>query len=111
MAADSWYAEAVRWAAGEGIVSGVDAAHFAPDSAITREQLAAILYRYAGSETTDGDLSGFSDSEDAGSWAVDALSWCVEEGILTGVDDTTLDPQGTATRAQIAAILMRFAER
>ena len=111
VAADSWYAEAVRWAAGEGIVSGVDAAHFAPDSAITREQLAAILYRYAGSETTDGDLSGFSDSEDAGSWAVDALSWCVEEGILTGVDDTTLDPQGTATRAQIAAILMRFAER
>ena len=58
-----------------------------------------------------GELSGFSDSERAGSGAVDALGWCVEAGILTGVYDDTLDPQGTTTRSQIVAILMRFAER
>ena len=106
----AWYAEAVRWAASEGIVEGVSAAEFAPDAEITREQLAAMLYRYAGEPAASGDLSAYTDAASVSAYAVNAMSWCVGHGIITGVTATTLDPQGTATRAQCAAMLMRFAE-
>ena len=107
----AWYAEAVRWAASEDIVTGVSDTSFAPNSEITREQLAAILHRYAGEPATAANLAGYADGASVSAYAVDAMSWCVEHGIITGTTATTLDPQGTATRAQAAAMLMRFAER
>ena len=106
-----WYTEAVRWAASEGIVTGVSDTSFAPDAEITREQLAAILHRYAGEPEADGGLSAFTDGASVSAYAVNAMRWCVEQGIITGVTDDTLALQGTATRAQCAAMLMRFAER
>lgn len=106
----AWYAEAVRWAASEGIVTGVSETSFAPNAEITREQLAAILYRYTGEPATAANLAGYADGASVSAYAVDAMSWCVEHGIITGTTATTLEPQGTATRAQAAAMLMRFAE-
>lgn len=106
----AWYAEAVRWAASEGIVTGVSDTSFAPNAEITREQLAAILHRYAGEPATAANLAGYADGASVSAYAVDAMSWCVEHGIITGTTATTLEPQGTATRAQAAAMLMRFAE-
>ena len=107
----AWYAEAVRWAASEGIVTGVSDTSFAPNAEITREQLAAILHRYAGEPATAANLSGYADGASVSAYAVDAMSWCVEHDIITGTTATTLEPQGTATRAQAAAMLMRFADR
>ena len=107
----AWYAEAVRWASSEGIVEGVSDTSFAPNAEITREQLAAILHRYAGEPATAANLAGYADGASVSAYAVDAMSWCVEHMIITGVTDTTLEPQGTATRAQCATMLMRFAER
>ena len=106
----AWYAEAVRWASSEGIVTGVSDTSFAPNAEITREQLAAILHRYAGEPATAANLAGYADGASVSAYAVDAMSWCVEHGIITGTTATTLEPQGTATRAQAAAMLMRFAE-
>ena len=108
---DTWYTEAVRWAASEGIVTGVSDTSFAPNAEITREQLAAILWRYAGGPEADGGLAAYSDAAQVSAYAVNAMSWCVEQGIITGTTETTLAPQGTATRAQAAAMLMRFMER
>ena len=108
--ADSWFTEAVRWAASEGIVTGVSASEFAPNAEITREQLAAILYRYAGEPATTATLDAFTDAASVSAYAIDAMIWCVEHGIITGTTATTLDPQGTATRAQCATMLMRFME-
>ena len=108
----AWYAEAVRWAASEGIVTGVSATEFAPNAEITREQLAAILYRYAGAPVGGGmAVSEFTDGASVSDYAADAVTWALSEGILTGMGDGTLAPQGTATRAHAAAMLMRFAER
>ena len=85
---------------------------FAPDAAITRESLAVILYRYAQmkelSQGEAGDLTAFADGASVSDWAVDAMAWAVGQGILTGKSGNTLDPQGTATRAEVATILMRF---
>ena len=107
-----WYSNAVLWAAEKGIVNGISETEFAPGEDITREQLATILYRYAESMGYDVsasvDLSGFPDAGDIQSYATQALSWAVAEGLLQGFEDDSLQPGGTATRAQIAAILMRF---
>ena len=109
-----WYTNAVAWAAANGIVNGVSETQFAPGNNITREQLATILYRYAESAGYDvsasADLSGFPDAGDIQSYATEALSWAVAEGLLQGFEDDSLQPQSTATRAQIATILMRFCE-
>ena len=88
---------------------------FAPNDAITREQLAAILYRYAQYKGLDavnlaGNLGGFDDAESVSDYAVSAMNWAVGAGLMNGVTDTTLQPQGTATRAQVATMLMRFIE-
>ena len=93
------------------IVEGVSETSFAPDAEITREQLAAILHRYAGEPATAANLAGYADGASVGAYAADAMSWCVEHMIITGTTGDTLAPQGTATRAQAAAMLMRFVER
>ena len=114
VAEGAYYAEAVRWAASEGVVNGYSASAFGPGDAITREQLAAILYNYAAYKGMDtsarADLSSYSDAASVSAWAEDAMQWTVEEGLLRGVTNDTLDPQGAATRVQVAAILQRFLE-
>ena len=115
VAGGSYYADAVDWAAANGIVNGVSETSFAPDDAITREQMAAILYRYAqskGYDTTVGgmSLSEYADASRISAYATTAMQWANAEGLITGVTDTTLSPQGSATRAQVATILMRFVE-
>lgn len=107
-----WYFEAVSWAESENIISGVGGGLFGIDEEITREQLAAILYRYAqkkqiAASTDDDVLSGFSDSSEISDYALDAVKWAVSVGILQG-DGDRLFPLGTATRAEAAAMLMRF---
>ena len=112
VAAGDWYATAVNWAASEGIVSGISDDTFAPNTAITREQLAAMLMKYAqykGLDTTArADLSDYTDAPST--WASEAVQWAVAEGLLAGVTDDQLQPQGQATRAQVAAIMQRFLE-
>ena len=109
----SWYIDAVAWAAANGIVGGVGNNKFDPDGNITREQMATILYRYAKKKGIDtgkrGDLSGFPDGGKVESWAKDAVQWTVAEKIIGGSEGYLL-PQGNATRAQVATILMRFIE-
>lgn len=107
---DAWYAKAIAWAVAEGVADGYGEGLFGPNDAITREQLAAMLWRYAGSPEADGDLSVFADGADTSSWAEQAMSWAVARGLLTGVDNDRLAPGGQATRAQAATILMRFAQ-
>ena len=111
---DSWYGEAIRWAASEGIVNGVTGTRYDPDGTVTREQLTTMLCRYAaykGCSVAEGsDLSGYRDAADVSGYAEDALSWAVSQGLVNGVGGNTLLPQGSATRAQIAAILMRLCE-
>lgn len=112
-----WYHAAVTWAANAGIVNGTGPNTFAPNDNITREQLATILYRYAEYKLYDchdsASLAGFSDTAEVSSFAVEAMQWAVAKGLITGVKNfdgsLSLDPKGNATRAQIAAILFRFA--
>ena len=109
-----WYADAVAWAAKFGVVSGISETEFAPNSSITREQMAVIIYRYAvlkGYNTeTKSTLSNFSDGGEISEYAVKAIEWANGEEIIMGVSDTSISPKSTATRAQVAAILMRFCE-
>ena len=112
VAADDWYATAVNWAAASGITSGTGDGNFSPNTAITREQLAAILMNYAQYKGQDvsarATLDTYNDATAISSWANDVMSWAVAEGLLTGVTNDQLQPQGNATRAQVAAILQRF---
>ena len=115
--AASWYLDAVAWAAEAGIVTGRDAVTFDPKGAITRQELATMLYRYATFAKLDtsakGDLSAFKDADQVAAYAVNAMIWANGAGLITGnvVNDVTcLDPLGNATRAQVATILMRFCE-
>ena len=105
-----WYATAVNWAATEGIVSGTGEGDFSPNAAITREQLAAMLMNYAAYKGEDvsarADLSAYTDQPSA--WATETMQWAVAEGLISGVTADQLQPQGNATRAQVAAILERF---
>ena len=112
VAADDWYATAVNWAAASGITSGTGDGNFSPNTAITREQLAAILMNYAQYKGQDvsarATLDTYNDATAISSWANDVMSWAVAEGLISGVTADTLQPQGAATRAQVAAILQRF---
>ena len=114
VAADQYYANAVAWAAQNGIVSGIDATTFAPNNAITREQMAAILYRYAQFKGYDvsakADLSVYTDATQVSTYATDAMAWANGAQLITGTSQATLTPAGNATRAQVATILMRFCE-
>ncbi len=106
-----YYAEAVAWAAENNIVAGYGNHRFGPDDLITREQLATILWRYAGSPESTGKLDGFTDGNKATDYAVPALRWAVEQKIISGKGNGSLDPRGKATRAEVAAMLMRYCEK
>lgn len=110
--ASHYFDKAVAWANANGIVYGKTESKFAPNDTLTREQMAAILYRYAtyaGKDTeTRGDLTAFTDLSKLGSYAKEAMEWAYGRGIITGMNKTTLAPRGSATRAQLASILMRF---
>lgn len=106
-----YYYNAVLWASNMGIVNGATATTFDPNGNVTREQIAAILYRYEGSPTVSGSLSGYPDQAQVSSFAVTAMQWAVSTGIITGVTSggrTTLSAKGNATRAQVAVMLHRF---
>lgn len=100
-----WYEKAMEWARENGISDGSD-----PDGSITREQLATMLWRYAGSPAGGGSLSSFGDSASVSAYALEAVRWAAGEGLISGTDAGLLAPQGSATRAQVATILMRFVE-
>lgn len=110
-----WYAEAIAWASENGIVNGFTDGRFQPDTLITRQQLAAILYRYDTyrGHTPQGSaaLDGYADAASVESWAAEAMSWANSNGLVTGVTPTTLVPNGTATRAQVAVILSRYTDQ
>ena len=116
VAGDAYYAEAVRWAASEGIVGGYGGGLFGSDDAVTREQLAVILYRYAvykGYDVSIGEdtnILSYADFADLSEYAIPAMQWACGAGIVNGTSESTLAPQGEATRAQVAAMLMRFCE-
>ena len=101
----TWYAKAQAWAMENGVSDGTDAM-----GALTREQLATMLWRFAGEPTSAYSLSAYTDASSVSDYAETAMAWAVENGIITGMTDTTIEPQGTATRAQCAAMLMRFIE-
>ncbi len=109
---DEWYATAVNWAANVGVVNGYEDNTFKPNTAITREQLAAILMNYAAYKGEDvsnrASLATYTDQPST--WATETMQWAVAEGLISGVTADTLQPQGAATRAQVAAILQRFLE-
>ena len=107
---DAWFADAVAWAADNKIVAGVGDNSFAPEQEISREQLVTILYRYAGEPKPAGSLDQFSDASQVKDYAQDAMLWAVENGIVSGMGDNTLAPQGQATRAQVAQIMMNFCD-
>ena len=108
----AWYADAVSWAEKNGIVNGVSETKFAPNAKVTREQLVAILYRFASNRGDDvgtkGDLSVFKDNKKVSSYARDAFAWAVGTGLVNGITADTVAPRGNATREQFAAILYRF---
>lgn len=106
---DQWYTEAVRWAASEGIVAGTGKG-FSPDAALTRESLAAILFRYAGGQADGGSLDSYADGAGVSAWAREAMNWAVAQGLITGKSGGRLDPGGTASRAEVSAILMRYVQ-
>ena len=113
VAADAYYAEAIRWAAANEVVTGHSSSVFGPDEAITREQLAAILYRsaqYQGMEaiTLEENLGSFADSGSISAYAVTAMNWAVGQGVINGNGSNMLSPTGTATRAEAAQMLMNY---
>ena len=112
VAGGQWYSDAVAWADENGIVKGYGSGAFGTNDPVTREQFAAMLYRYARYSgrviQTGNDLTSFKDAARVSSWAQDAMLWAVHNGIITGKPGKLLDPQGTATRAEIAAMLRRF---
>lgn len=111
---DAWYAAAVTWAAANRITEGDGSGHFEPEAPVTREQMAVILWRYAACKGFDvsarGDLRQFTDGNEVSCWAEQGVSWAVGEKLLLGMEDSRLCPQSPTTRAQFAAILLRFLE-
>ena len=107
---EDWYGAAVEWAADAGVTAGYDNGKFGPNDPITREQMAVMLWRYAGSPAAEGALSAFVDGAQTSSWAQTAMIWAVDRGLIAGVGNDRLAPLGQATRAQAATILMRFAQ-
>ena len=114
VASGAYYANAVAWANANGIVSGYGSGKFGPNDKVTREQLAAILYRYAQYKKYDvsgaNSLDGYADAQSVSSYAVPALQWANAAGVVTGKSGSKLDPKGNAARAEVAAMLMRFCE-
>lgn len=111
----SWYTDAVIWAYNAGVVAGVSATQFAPNEALTREQMVTMLFGYAGREETlsgsDGALAGYQDQASVSGWARAAMAWAVSSGVISGTSATTLAPQKIGTRAEVATVLMQFCEQ
>lgn len=112
----SWYEKAIAWASRNNIANGVEKDLFAPDNGITREQLTAILYRYAkykrkSVSTTDNTIKNYIDNNQISEYAVDPMNWAIENGLISGTSKTRLNPTGKATRAQAAVILQRFCNK
>ena len=111
----SYYEDAITWAATNGIVAGYGNSKFGPDDNITREQMAAIMFRYSKfkgydvSVGEDTNILSYNDAESVGTWAMSAMQWACGSGLINGSEDNLM-PQGEATRAQVAAILHRFCE-
>ena len=103
--ASTWYAKAMTWAIEKGVSDGTF-----PGNSITREQLATMLWRAAGSPEAKGALTNFNDAASVSSWATQAMTWAVEQGLISGMGDGALNPQGNATRAQLAVILTAYAK-
>lgn len=109
VAPGQWYSDAIIWAVEEGVVTGYADGRFGINDSLTREQLVVMLYRFEGEPDANYDYSSFKDAGKVSSYATDAISWAVEKGLLTGKDGgTRLDPQGKTTRAEAAAIIVRF---
>ena len=110
----TWYTNAIIWAERNGVVDGYDNGKFGVDDSITREQMAAIFYRYASLKGHDvnarGNLSSFADADKISEYAKDAISWAVGVSLMEG-DEGGLRPGGTATRAEVVAVLIRFADK
>ena len=111
---DAYYYQALVWAVENGITTGMDDTRFAPNANVTREQMVTFLYRYAKASGADvskqADLSQYRDVKQVSEYAEEAMAWAVGSGILQGMEQNLLAPRGTATRAQAAAILMRYSE-
>ena len=107
--ADAWYAAAVQWAAAQKIVNGREDDQFEPEADVTRQELVSILYRYENYKAADtslrDDLSTFSDSAELADYAVEPMQWAVAQGVISGMENRTLQPESTATRAQMAQIM------
>lgn len=108
VAPTAWYSDAIAWAAAKGYVTGYTAETFGPNDPVTREQLAAVLYRYSGSPAVSGSLNGYVDQAQVSAYAVNAMTWAVQKGLITGETAVTLAPAGQATRAQCATIFARY---
>lgn len=111
----SWYTDAVIWAYNAGVVAGVSATQFAPNEALTREQMVTMLYGYAGRDEqlsgSDGALAAYQDQASVSGWAREAMAWAVSSGVISGTSATTLSPQKVGTRAEVATVLMQFCEQ
>ena len=111
----SWYTDAVIWAYNAGVVAGVSATQFAPNEALTREQMVTMLYGYAGRDEqlsgSDGALAAYQDQASVSGWARAAMAWAVSSGVISGTSATTLAPQKIGTRAEVATVLMQFCEQ
>ena len=110
---NSWYTNAVIWAYQNNVTNGVSATEFAPEENVTREQMVAFFARYAklaGVDTTaKGDLKAFADASSVSAYAVPAMTWAVEAGLIKGVGENKLDPTGNSTRGQVATVIVRYA--
>ncbi|MBQ3951645.1 MAG: S-layer homology domain-containing protein, partial [Oscillospiraceae bacterium] len=100
-----WYEKGMEWAVEQGITDGSS-----PNANITRQQLVTMLWRYAGKPASNASLDGYSDASEVASWATEAMKWAVENGIIKGTKKDVLSPNGYATRAQVATIIMRFVD-
>ena len=107
----SWYADAVAWGTENGVLKGYGGRRFGPDDPITREQLALMLWRYAGSPETHGDLNAFTDRESVNDWVYPAMEWAVGSGVITGTDNGELLPKGQVVRSHFAEILKAYCEK
>jgi len=116
VSAGRWYSEAITWAYREGIIEGIGLDTFAPHAAISREEMAVMLFRYAEGAGHNTSIppafnwNRFTDRGNVSDWAEDAMRWAVHNGIIIGTSTTALSPDGTATRAQCATILVRYME-
>ena len=102
---DVWYADGQAWAVANGVSDGTNM-----EGVLTREQLVTMLWRYAGSPAAEGDLTAYPDGASVSSWAADAVTWAVESGLLTGSDTGALNPQGNASRAELATLMVRASD-